>query len=193
MTTGTQGTDWTMDKLKAGSGFMAEKSHTYDLKHSPVSHVSYDLVGEIAKGTKLTRRSAAAILSGISPKTFAMYKENPEEFIKKIILLINEEKAAMIVEHISYNPTAGTYDSAIFTAEKNRDFAKAYLSKKNVQDYVFTDGYAQNGESVERKFARDMDLADEVCVYAKLPKGFSIPTPVGNYSQTGPLLSRKER
>ena len=27
-----------------------------------------------------------------------------------------------------------------------------------------------------------MDIADEVCVYAKLPKGFSIPTPVGNYS-----------
>ena len=29
---------------------------------------------------------------------------------------------------------------------------------------------------------KDMDLAEEVCVYAKLPKGFSIPTPVGNYS-----------
>lgn len=191
VTIGTQGTDWTMDKLKAGSGFMAEKSHTYDLKHSPVSHVSYDLVGEIAKGTKLTRRSAAAILSGISPKTFAMYKENPEEFIKKTILLINEEKASMIVEHISYNLTAGTYDSAIFTAEKNRDFAKAYLAKKNVQDYVFTDGYAQNGESVERKFARDMDLADEVCVYAKLPKGFSIPTPVGNYSPDWAIAFKK--
>lgn len=191
VTTGTQGTDWTMDKLKEGSGFMAEKSHTYDLRHSPVSHVSYDLVGEIAKGTKLTRRSAAAILSGISPKTFAMYKENPEEFIKKTILLINEEKASMIVEHISYNLTAGTYDSAIFTAEKNRDFGKAYLAKKNVQDYVFTDGYAQNGESVERKFARDMDLADEVCVYAKLPKGFSIPTPVGNYSPDWAIAFKK--
>ena len=27
-----------------------------------------------------------------------------------------------------------------------------------------------------------MDKASEVCVYAKLPRGFSIPTPVGNYS-----------
>ena len=36
--------------------------------------------------------------------------------------------------------------------------------------------------SIERKFAESMDLADEGCVYAKLPKGFSIPTPVGNYS-----------
>lgn len=27
-----------------------------------------------------------------------------------------------------------------------------------------------------------MDNAEEVCVYAKLPKSFYIPTPVGNYS-----------
>jgi type III restriction enzyme len=52
-----------------------------------------------------------------------------------------------------------------------------------VQDFVFTDGTADN--SVERRFAEDLDTADEVCVYAKLPrgpKGFYIPTPVGNYS-----------
>ena len=88
----------------------------------------------------------------------------------------------MIVEHISYNQTDGTYDSSIFTAERNTDFSKAYRSKKNVQDYVFTDGYAKDGRSVERRFAEDMDIAEEVCVYAKLPKGFAIPTPVGNYS-----------
>lgn len=42
------------------------------------------------------------------------------------------------------------------------------------------DGYAE--KSVERRFAEDLDNADEVCVYAKLPRGFHIPTPVGNYS-----------
>ena len=36
--------------------------------------------------------------------------------------------------------------------------------------------------SIERRFAQDLDAAAEVCVYAKLPKGFHIPTPVGNYS-----------
>jgi type III restriction enzyme len=36
--------------------------------------------------------------------------------------------------------------------------------------------------STERKFAEDLDTAEEVCVYAKLPKGFHIPTPLGNYS-----------
>ncbi|MEQ2519306.1 hypothetical protein WMO24_02465 [Ruthenibacterium sp. CLA-JM-H11] len=45
---------------------------------------------------------------------------------------------------------------------------------------MFTDGIAE--QSIERRFAQDLDAAEEVCVYAKLPKGFHIPTPVGNYS-----------
>lgn len=65
-----------------------------------------------------------------------MFKNNPEEFITKAIRLINEQKATMIVEQITYNQTDGTYDGSIFTAEKNTDFSKSYHAKKNVQDYV---------------------------------------------------------
>ena len=82
---------------------------------------------------------------------------------------------------ISYDTIEGEYDSSIFTAEKaTQSFDKAFLAKKAIQDYVFTDGSAD--KSIERKFAEDLDAADEVCVYAKLPRTFQIPTPVGNYS-----------
>ena len=182
VTTGGQDRDWDSRKLEKGAGFLAEKSATHMLDHSRSSHVKYDLVGKIAEGARLTRRSAARILAGIKPGTFAMFKNNPEEFIAKAIRLINEQKALMIVDQITYNRTEGTYDSTIFTAEKNTGFSRAYRAKKNVQDYVIADGYARDGKSVERRFAEEMDLADEVCVYAKLPRGFSIPTPVGNYS-----------
>lgn len=182
VTTGEQGQDWDVEKLNRGTGFVAETSKTYTLMRSEGSLVKYDLVGKIADGAKLTRRTVARILGGILPSTFAMFKNNPEEFITKAIRLINEMKGRMVVEQISYNRTEGTYDSAIFTAEKNSDFSRAYRAKKNVQDYVFADGYAKDGKSKEHQFAQDLDLASEVCVYAKLPKGFSIPTPVGNYS-----------
>ena len=182
VTTGEQGSDWDSEKLKSGAAFVAEKSQTYTLQRAEGSLVKYDLVGKIAEGAKLTRRTVARILAGIRPYTFAMFQNNPEEFITKAIRLINEQKATMIVEQITYNRTEGTYDSAIFTAEKNTDFARAYRAKKSIQDYVFTDGYAKDGQSRERVFVQDLDLAEEVCVYAKLPKGFSIPTPVGNYS-----------
>ncbi len=170
---GTQGEDGT---------FTPRNTRTGTLKHSQGSLVPYDLVGKIAEGAKLTRRSAAKILAGIKPSVFEMFKKNPEEFITKAVRLINEQKATVIVEQITYSQTDGAYDSGIFTAEKNSDYTRAYRARKNVQDYVFADGYAKDGQSVERRFAEDMDRAAEVCVYAKLPKGFSIPTPVGHYS-----------
>ena len=182
VTVGKQIEDFTADKLKSGSAFKEAKSETRTLNLGGGSTVKYDVIGKIAEGTKLTRRSAAKIIAGIRKDIFDMLKNNPEEFITKAIRLINEEKATMIVEHITYNKTEGVYDSAIFTAEKNSDFSKGYRAKKNVQDYLFTDGYAKDGKSVEQRMAEDMDIAEEVSVYAKLPRGFKIPTPVGNYS-----------
>lgn len=110
-----------------------------------------------------------------------MYRINPEEFIAKTIRLIKEQKATMIVEHIIYDTIEGNYDSSIFTAEKHAStMDKAYKAKKAIQDYVFTDGTAK--KSVERRFAENLDGAEEVFIYAKLPKGFYIPTPMGHYS-----------
>ena len=189
VTTGTQGEDWSADTVKSGNGFVAEKSHTFNLDRGETSQVKYDLIGKIGAGTHLTRRTVTVILKGISPLKFAMYVNNPEEFISKVSRLINEEKATMIVDDITYNKTDGTYDSEIFTAEKNKDFSRAYLAKKNVQDYVFADGTAE--KSIERKFAEDMDLDDKVVVYAKLPRGFQIPTPVGNYAPDWAIAFQK--
>jgi type III restriction enzyme len=80
-----------------------------------------------------------------------MFKHNPEEFISKTITLIKEQKATMIVDHISYNVIDGQYDSSIFTADKNIDFIKAYEAKKNVQDYVILDS------EIERSLAEKTD------------------------------------
>lgn len=186
VTKGSQGDDWG----KSSHGFVEEKRTTDDLKRTGSSQVTYDLIGQISKGTHLTRKTVTAILKGISPFKFKMFKSNPEEFISRVIRLINEEKATMIVDDITYNKTDGTYDSSIFTAENNRDFKKAYQAKKNVQDYVFADGTAE--KSIERKFAEDMDLDDKVVVYAKLPRGFQIPTPVGNYAPDWAIAFQKD-
>ena len=166
-------------EVERGDSFTKEKTKTKTLKHAATSSVKYDLVGKVAEGTKLTRKSAASILRSIDK--LYMFKFNPEEFISKVVKIINEEKATTIVEHISYNTIDGKYDDNIFTTEKNsQSFDKAFVAKKAIQDYVFTDGYAE--ESTEKRFAKSLDIADEVCVYAKLPKAFHIPTPVGNYS-----------
>lgn len=169
------------NEVERGDSFGGERTRTQTLKHTETSQVRYDLVGKVAEGTVLTRKTAAKILKGIAPAKQYMFRYNPEEFITKVVRLIKEQKATMIVQHISYSQIEGEYTTDIFTADKNtQSFEKAFLAKKAIQDYVFTDGTAD--KSIERKFAEDLDAAEEVCVYAKLPRTFQIPTPVGNYS-----------
>jgi len=161
--------------------FGSKATSTHKLSTVCTSSVRYDLVGDIARKTTLTRRTVATILRKISPIKLAMFRNNPEEFIKNTSRIIKEQKATMIVEHIQYDPLDRVYDSTIFTKEKSsQPVSKAYQSAKSIQDYVFTDGYAE--ESVEKKFAKVLDESAEVCVYAKLPRSFQIPTPVGNYA-----------
>ena len=180
-TIGRQKDEMNEYEVERGASFAGEKTRTQTLKHAETSQIKYDLIGKVAEGTILTRKTVSAILQGIRMDKIYMFKNNPEEFITKVIRLINEQKATMIVEHISYDTIEGEYDSNIFTAEKNtQSFDKAFLAKKAIQDYVFTDGSAE--KNIERRFAEDLDAAEEVCVYAKLPRTFQIPTPVGNYS-----------
>lgn len=180
-TTGQQKTDMNLYEIERGASFTTSKSQTKTLNNTHSSSVKYDLIGKIAKETTLTRKTVASILKGIKEEKLYGFKYNPEEFIRNVSKIINEQKSTVIVDHISYNIIEGKYDNDIFTVEKSSEsYDKAFKATKHIQDYVFTDGYVE--QSVERKFAQDLDIADEVCVYAKLPRGFKIPTPVGNYA-----------
>lgn len=180
VTRGRQKDEITHDEMKQGEMLQQNEQEQVVLRTDTSSHVKYDLLGKIAADTKLTRLTVATILSKISAEKFNMFKSNPEEFIAKVSRIIREQKATVIVEHISYNQIDGSYAADIFTQEKHTDYDRAYQGKKSIMDYVFTDGTAE--KSKERVFVENLDTAKEVCVYAKLPKGFHIPTPLGNYS-----------
>jgi type III restriction enzyme len=146
------------------------------VEHSAVSAgstVKYDLLGEIAEKTQLTRRTCAAILTGINPGTFAKFKQNPEQFITEAARLINEQKATVIVEHLTYDPLDNRYDSSIFTENQTaQDLSKAGDKlKKSVYEYVVTDS------KVERSFVEKLDVSDEVVVYSEAAARVLHPDP----------------
>jgi type III restriction enzyme len=176
--TGMQADDVSYDDLKAGESFKATKTETGKLVSSIHSQVKYDLIGKLTEETKLTRQTITRILQGIKLPVFSQYQTNPEDFIAKAARLINEQKATVIVEHLSYDTIADTHSLDIFTQEKPRaDFSKAGEKlNRHIYDYVFTDS------KVERDFVQQLDTSEEVVVYAKLPRGFFIPTPVGDYN-----------
>lgn len=174
---GSQNEGMTADQLKNENAMKSTGTTTeiYD-DFVPVT-TKYDLIGSVAKDTGLTRHTIVEILSKIEPKVFALYKYNPEEFIRRASNLINEEKATTIIDGITYNKTEDKFDNEIFTINNvdGRIGDNAFEVKKHIYDFLITD--SKN----EEKFAKDLENG-EVTVYAKLPNGFKIPTPVGNYN-----------
>jgi type III restriction enzyme len=168
----------TYDGIKSGEAFKLKATETEVNRLSVHSAVKYDLIGKLAEGTQLTRRTIAEILKGMNVAVFAQFKTNPESFIAESIRLINEQKATVIIEHLAYDPVEDKFDLDIFTAgQTKQDFSKAGDKlHRHIYDYVLTDS------NIERQFVKELDTSSEVVVYAKLPRGFLIPTPVGDYN-----------
>lgn len=178
VTTGTQAGVLTQTVLQAGEGLVKTATKPVDVE-TMLGTTKYDLLDEVSKETKLTRKTVADILQKIQPTKFALFKQNPEDFINGVIRIINEQKAAALIDNVKYIKTDQTYEDEIFTINRLQgDLDEDVLKvKKHIHDYLKTDS------KVERKFATELDLEDnKVVVYAKLPRGFKIPTPVGNYS-----------
>jgi len=177
------------EELERGEAFVVKESEV-DKDYSEVTTtLRYDLVGKLVDETNLTRKAIVDILKGIKPNTFYMFRKNPEEFILKASRIINEQKASMVIEHITYNPIDEKFDGSIFTNNtlKGTLGKDAIEVKKHIYDYVRYDS------DTERKFAEALDTSKEVVVYAKLPRGFFIPTPVGNYNPDWAIVFDEEK
>jgi type III restriction enzyme len=178
ITEGEQTETSSKKNLKEGTA-MKKTASQIEQTESILGHTKYDLVGNIAEDANITRKTSAEILSKISPAKFILFRVNPEDFIREVSRIVNEQKAATLINNITYKKTDQTYDNDIFTINNFRGSLKENVLqvKKHVYDYVKTDS------KVERAFATNLDLEqNSVLVYAKLPHGFKIPTPVGNYN-----------
>lgn len=176
--TGIQEDQISDSSLKKGQGFQLTETNIETHASSIHSTVKYDLLGKLSDSTKLTRRTIAEILTGIQQATFKLFSQNPENFIVEVSRLINEQKATVIIERLSYNETEEKHDVDIFTTGQcKQDFTKASKKlKHHIYDYVVTDS------KIERNFVEELDTSTDVVVYAKLPRDFLIPTPVGDYN-----------
>lgn len=184
---GEQKDEATYEQMKKGDAFAMRVNETGELTSSARSAVKYDLIGKLCEATQLTRQTIAAILRGVNLAVFGQYKTNPEDFIQKAGTLINEQKATVIVEHLAYNSVEGIHGIDIFTQPKKEDLSKGFKANRHIYDYVFTDS------SIERTFVGELDASAEVVVYAKLPKSFHIPTPVGNYNPDWAIAFNKDK
>jgi type III restriction-modification system, restriction endonuclease subunit len=188
ITAGTLANINSKEELEEGRAMQVGTTRNVKVNEAVAIGVRYDLVGELVQRTGLKRSTIAAILTGIKPETFGMYRKNPEEFIIRASNIINEQKAIAVIEHITYHKMNQEYDVSIFSEQelRGRIGIDAIQSEKSLYDLVIVDS-----QGVEKHFAEQLEQQDAVEVYTKLPRGFYINTPVGKYNPDWAIVFRE--
>jgi type III restriction enzyme len=178
ITVGEQDDSITEESLKSG-GSLSKTGSQIEKTENILGSIKYDLIAEVAKGANITRKTSGGILAGMNKVKFSLFKINPEHFIREVVRNINEQKAATLINNITYHKIDGVYEDDIFTVNNFQGSLNENILMVNKHVYK----YVKTQSKVERKFASELDLeGNKVLVYAKLPSGFKIPTPVGNYN-----------
>lgn len=165
-----------------GAGVETKGVGTALVKTSAVR--AYDLpdpIGQLQDVVGLTRCTIKRILEGCG--RFGEFPVDPATFLVQVAAKIERAKLEVLSKGIKYTKlpesewyTMEVLDVADLTAYLDQN-AYEPANDKSIYNYVVYDS-----STVERPFAYDLDMAEEVKVFAKLPARFTIDTPVGSYN-----------
>lgn len=147
-----------------------------------------DLLTEMQDRTQLTRRTIQRILSG--SLRLNDFKRNPQQFIELASQAINRCKRMALVDGIKYQRLGEDqyYAQELFEQIELTGYLKNMLkdTQKSVYEHVVYDS------DTERTFADHLEKNDSIKVYAKLPRWFKVPTPLGTYNPDWAILVEKD-
>ena len=146
-----------------------------------------DLLTEMQDRTHLTRRSLARILS--QSGRLDDFRTNPQAFVEIAAQTINQSKRSSLVDGIQYQRLGREcyYAQELFTDRELAGYLQDMVeSPKSVYDWVICDS------SNEAAFAQALEQNAAVKLYAKLPRWFEVPTPLGAYRPDWAVLITDE-
>ncbi|WP_423395652.1 DEAD/DEAH box helicase family protein [Burkholderia sp. LMG 21824] len=148
-----------------------------------------DILAFLQRETELTRATLAKILKG--SERLKDFGKNPQAFMTECAKLINRSLHELIIEGIKYEPIAGQfYEMRLFEDSEVEEYLDRLYAVKE-KTAALDDGttvartpydWVQCDSDVERDVAERLDCDPNVKFFCKLPKGFKVPTPLGNYT-----------
>ncbi len=138
-----------------------------------------DVLGKIQQHTKLTRPTVFAILKQANKISAVL--TNPQQVIDETTRIINQVMQTLMTNGIKYEKIAGEEWSMQLFDDKElelyvENLAEVQEQNKTIYDYVAVDS------DIERNFAHELEVRDDVKFYFKLPPWFKIDTPLGGYN-----------
>lgn len=170
-------------QLTKGGLIASEPKNEYGRVEQEVT-VLPDIVSYLQNETQLTRKSIVKILLGCTNINY--FKINPQKFIEGCIDIINEQMRLHIVDGIVYRKIGDDvyHSQELFKTEELTGYLKSNMiaSTKSPYEYVVFDS------GIESELTKEFEKNTNVKVYAKLPKWFTIETPLGNYNPDWAVL-----
>lgn len=166
-----------IDITKAGVGpkmhGVAQEQLDYSTRPLP------DLLAYLQNETDLTRSTLFRILneSGRLQEFF----NDPQRFLDEVAKVIRAEMHRMLVDGIKYERLSADDPNSQWEMMKFEDSELVnYLSALEVKNSVYE--YIVYDSEVEREFAKKLDEREDIKLFVKLPRWFTIPTPLGEYN-----------
>lgn len=160
------------------NNFISENDAQYELP---------DIITYLQNETKLTRKTIVKIL--LAANNLDKFKMNPVSYMTQTARIVNAIKEQLMVDGIKYEKKNDVYDQSLFTTETldaylgdNGNAVKVKKQDKTIYDYIVTDS------SIEKDFARNLEMDKSIKFYIKMPNWFKVPTPLGDYNPDWAIL-----
>lgn len=162
---------------------VAEEQATYRAATVP------DLLAYLQAETELTRATLVRILK--ESGRLAEFFNDPQRFMDQVARLIKHELHRLLVDGIKYEKitvsgSEAEWEMALFKNEELVDYLSSLQVQKSLYDRVPYDS------DVEREFARKLDQREDIKLFVKLPRWFTVDTPVGEYNPDWAIVKHAE-
>jgi type III restriction enzyme len=185
---------------KQGVGGSVKVSENKHVENIPSDWIP-DVLGQLQSRTGLTRETLWKILKDSGK--LGDIAINPDLFIEQANGIIENILLTLMVDGIKYekiNTIIPGWDMHSFASEELETYLDGLLKVKNTEKTAYIakeDGntYVQidHDSNPEKKFASDLDSLENVKFYMKLPRNFTIPTPLGPYTPDWAVVLEKDR
>ena len=106
---------------------------------------------------------------------------NPQVFLDNVVETIRRNLNVLMVDGVKYEQINGSfYEMRLFENEEIETYL-SNLFEVTKKDKTLFNYIPIDSETIERPFAAECEADENVKFFFKLPRGFKVPTPLGNY------------
>lgn len=143
-----------------------------------IKYLIPDVYGYIQSRVDITRKTIFEILK--HSDRYGELEINPQMFLDNVVGAIQRTLNSLLVEGVQYERVNGqAYEMSLFRFEEIETYLSNLFTVSDTGKTLFN--YIPTDSEIEGEFARDCEADPNVKFFFKLPRGFKVPTPIGNY------------